>query len=200
VPRWSKRVDAQHLGLVGRRAGDHRHGVGHRHRDDVGQVVLALCVVVLQRRDPALQRRGRRRHHAGVDLAQRAFVFARVLVLDDRAHAAAGAAHDAAVAARVGEGDRQQRQLRAAAGRGQRGGGGGAHERHVAVEDQRRLEALVERRQRLQHRVAGAELRLLAHEDRCTGSAPFDLGRAMAGDDDGARRPQRGGGVQNMLQ
>jgi hypothetical protein len=47
----------------------HRHALADRQADDVGQVILALRVVVAQRRQPALERRGRRGHEAGVDLA-----------------------------------------------------------------------------------------------------------------------------------
>ena len=56
VGQLQRAVDAQHLGLAGRGRGHHRHAFGHRHRDDVGQVVLALCVVVLQRHHPARER------------------------------------------------------------------------------------------------------------------------------------------------
>jgi hypothetical protein len=41
-------VDTQHFGLVVGLGGHHRHAFGHGHGDDIGQVVLALRVVVLQ--------------------------------------------------------------------------------------------------------------------------------------------------------
>ena len=54
-----------------------RHAVGHRHRDDVGQVELALRVVVAQRARPsACRQRGRRGQDAGVDLADLALLAA----------------------------------------------------------------------------------------------------------------------------
>ena len=68
VGELRRAVDAEHLGLAGGAHADHRRSAGDREADDVGEVVLAGGVVVLQRRQPALQRRGRRRHHAGVDL------------------------------------------------------------------------------------------------------------------------------------
>ena len=62
----------------------------------------------------------------------------------------------------------------------------------------------LQRRHRLLHRVAGAELRHLAHALRVGQAAGSDRGfhrlGAVAGDDHRVRRPQPGGGIQNMLQ
>ena len=150
--------------------GHHRHALGHGHGDDVGQVVLALRVVVLQRGDPALQRRGGRGHHAGVDLADARAAPALASLCSTMPRTLAGSvAQDAAVAGGVGQFDGQQRQLLAAAGAGQRGGGVGADQRHVAVEDQRGRRAVVQRRHGLLDGMAGAELRHLAHEDQALG-------------------------------
>ena len=53
----------------------------------------------------------------------------------------------------------------------------------------------------LLHGVAGAELRLLAHEGQARRSGGvLDLGGAVPGDDDRARSPEAGGGVENVLQ
>ena len=76
-------VDAEHLG---RRFGDDTLDadfVCDGHRDDVGQVVLALRVVVLQVAEVAAQRRCVIGHDAGVDLRDAALVVVGVLVLDD---------------------------------------------------------------------------------------------------------------------
>ena len=81
-----------------------------RERDDVGEVVLAARVAVVDRLEPAREMLRRRRHHAGVDLADRALLRRRVLVLDDRLHRALGVADDAPVTGRVVELDRQQRK------------------------------------------------------------------------------------------
>ena len=81
-------VDAADVALVGGGECGDGHAVGHRHRDDVGQVELALRVVRLQRRHPAGEQRGRRGQHAGVDLADRALLGCRVLLLDDGPHGA----------------------------------------------------------------------------------------------------------------
>jgi len=48
------------------------HAVGHRPRDDVGQVILALGVVVFQRGNPLFEMPGGHRENAGVDFGNRA--------------------------------------------------------------------------------------------------------------------------------
>ena len=72
------------------------HAVRDRHGDHVGQVVLALRVVRLQRGDPAGERLGRRGHHAGIDLVDAQLLGRRVALLDDAAHVAVRIAQDAA--------------------------------------------------------------------------------------------------------
>ena len=200
-------VDAQHLGLVDRLGRADFDVVGHRVRDDVGQVVLALRVGVRQLGQPLLEPRGRRGHDAGVDLGDLALQRRRVLLFDDGPHQAnavgvAGldVAHDAAVAERVGQIDGQQREVLAGAGRDQRAQRLGADQRHVAVEHQR--DAVVgQHRHRLLHRVAGAELRHLAHEFALrAGERGFDGFRPVAGDDDALRWRQRLGGGEHVGQ
>ena len=158
-------VDAEHFGFVGRRHGHHRHAVCHSERNDIGQVVLVLGVVVGQLLEPAFEVARRRGHHAGVDLADESLRLGRILVLDDRAHLFA-VAHDAAVAGGVGELDRQQCQAFAAARGDERTFGRRRHERRVAVQDQRHAALVVvdERRRGLLHRMPGAELGFLPHE------------------------------------
>jgi hypothetical protein len=167
--------------------------------DDVGQVVLALGVVILQRPHPARQRLRGRGHDAGVDLSDGALLGVGVLVLDDAAHGFA-VAQDAAVAGGVGQIDGQQCQPLAGADLGQRPGRRAADQRHVAIEDQRCAGLVTEQRQRLQHGVSGAQLRHLAHRLHAFGQAGFDGLGAVAGDDHRSRGGERRGGVQNMLQ
>ncbi len=156
-------VDAGHLQFVRRLLRDDRHAFVHRHLHHVGQVVLALGVVVGEPAEPALERRGGRGHHAGVRLAHGALGLGGVLLLDDALHAAVIAAQHAAVAGGVGQRDGQERQAPAAAGRHQRAQRVGGDERHVAREDER--DAVVRQvRRGLLHRMARAELRRLAHE------------------------------------
>src|SRR3546814_13337319 len=69
----------------------------NRHRDDVGQIELAAGVVVVHRRQPRAQLRGRCTHQAGVDLAYHALRVARIFLLDDAGHETLRIADDAAV-------------------------------------------------------------------------------------------------------
>ncbi len=149
--------------LFHRRRGDaaDRNAVGHRHGDDVGKVVLTLGIIVVEPRQPIAQPRGGDRQQAGVAFADRALLLVGVLLFDDAADAAAGIAHDAAIAGGIVQrhGDEGESV----------GSGGsevaqrlGADQRHVAVEHQHRA-AVIHAGQRLRHRMAGAELALLQH-------------------------------------
>ena len=80
----------------------HRNAFADRSRDHVGQVVLALRVVVAERPEPAREVARREDHDAGAHLAQRALGRGGVLLLHDALHRAAFA-HDAAIAGRVVE-------------------------------------------------------------------------------------------------
>jgi hypothetical protein len=128
-------VDAQHFPLAFGLRGAHRQAFGHRQRDDVGQVVLALGIVVLQFAQPVGQTGRRNGHDAGIDLTDGLLLGRRILFLDDADHVAGGVTDDAAVAGRVGKIDRQHRQpvLASLQQALQRGHGG---QRHVAVKDQ----------------------------------------------------------------
>ncbi|OIQ86786.1 hypothetical protein GALL_313750 [mine drainage metagenome] len=179
-------------------AGVHLEAVGASQRDDVGQVILALRVVAAQRADPAAQRGARRGDDAGVDFGDRTLGGGRVLVLDDALHAPGGVAHDAAVAGGVVELDAEQPQRAGAGGVEQRLQRRRAHQRHVAVQHQHHR-VVVERVGRLQHRVAGAELRLLLAERRAGGGKRgADLLGAVADDDDAALRVELRGGIQHV--
>ena len=87
----------------------------------------------------------------------------RVFLLDDARHLAVLIAHDAAVAAGIVERDGEHAVAASARAVGQRLQRAGARERHVAVQHQRG-HGRIEQRQRLLHRVAGAELLLLHGE------------------------------------
>jgi hypothetical protein len=87
-------------------------------------------------------------------------------VLDDGAHlrrSLSAGTHDAAVAGGVGHAEREQRQALAVALGDQGLQRGGLGQRHVSRQHQR--DAVVgQQGQGLLHRVAGAQLRLLARE------------------------------------
>ncbi len=113
-------VDARHLERVGRDMRHHRHAVGGGQLDDVGEVVLALGIAVVQPGQPALEQAGGHGHHAAVDFADFALRLGRVLVLDDGHDLTAPlfrGADDAPVARGVVELDGQQREPLAGAGR-----------------------------------------------------------------------------------
>ena len=158
-------VDAGHLHRIGDAVRQHGHAVGNRELDDVGQVVLFLGVVVLQPRQPGLEQARRHRHDAAVDLADRQLTGAGILLLDDGPHrrvVATAVAHDAAISHGVVQLQSQQCQFVAAAQVDQLAQGFDLRQRHVAAEHHH--DAVIgQHRHRLLHRVAGAELRLLAH-------------------------------------
>ena len=139
----------------------HRDALGDGMGNDVGQVVLALRIVVRQAREPLPQPMRRSDQDAGVDFAQCAFRRRRVLFLDDAAYPAV-TANDAAVAVRIVQQHRQQpdaapRRHHQPLERCRR------NQRHIAVKHQR-MRVVGQQRQRLHHRVPGAELRFLQHE------------------------------------
>ena len=170
--------------------------------DHVGQVVLALHVVVLQRRQPALQRCGGGGHHAGVDhrgwRAARGWrpCVRRCPARLPPARAGCGRSRWRRTVSMVSSASRSP-----PAGLGQRSRGGGADQRHVAVEDQRGGVGVVQLRHRLLHGVPGAQLRHLARKAHAAaGQRGLHLVGPMAGDDHGARRPQIACGLQDMVQ
>src|SRR6266480_1962287 len=64
----------------------HGYALLRCERDDIGEVILLLCVVVLQLREPGLEFLGRCHDDSGVDLAQGALPRVGVLFLDDSHH------------------------------------------------------------------------------------------------------------------
>lgn len=141
--------DVHHLGRV---------ELGGGRGEDIGEVVLALRVVVAQVLQPAAQCLAVGDEDAGVDGADLALLVVGVLVFDDAAHAALRIAHDAAVAGGIVEiGD----QYRDAAFCGEQTLQRlGSDERHVAVQHQH---ACIDRhrRHRVLHGMAGAQALLL---------------------------------------
>ena len=152
-------VDAGHFPFR-RRLGRHdRHPIGHRLGHDIGQVILALGIVVLQRRQPFLQVPGGGDNDAAVNFADGPLVGAGVFFFDDAADLAM-LAHDAAQAERIGLLDGQDGQLVGAGGGHQALQRGRAGQRHVAVQDQGGG-AVIELGHGLHDGVAGAELGFL---------------------------------------
>ncbi|MNP11439.1 hypothetical protein D3C76_1036250 [compost metagenome] len=155
-------VGAQDFHGVLRLRGGHAQAVRHGHGDDVGEVVLALGILVRQAAEPAGQAFPRHCQDAGIALADRALLGGSVLLLDDRPHLAGIVAQDPAVAGRVGQFHGEQGQLLRGGLLQQAFQGRLLDQRHVAIENQHPLG--LEERQRLRHGVAGAELLGLQHE------------------------------------
>ncbi len=101
-------VHAEHIVRVGHGGGAHRHTVGHGQGHHVGEVVLALRVVVAQLAQPAAQGGQRRAQNAGVAFAHRALRRRGVFVFDDALHRAVGTTQNAAIACRVVQLDGEQ--------------------------------------------------------------------------------------------
>ncbi len=152
-------VHARHFPFRAGLGRHHGHAVSHGHGNDIGQVVLALRIIVRQGRQPAPQVARGRDDDAAIDLLDGAFLGVGVFFLDDAANFAIDT-HDAAQPEGVGLHHGQDRQLVAAGCLDQAAQRVGAGQRHVAVEDQRGR-IVGQQRQRLHHGVARAQLGLL---------------------------------------
>ncbi len=171
-----------------------------REFDHVGQVVLTLRVVVLQRSEPAGQLRGRRNDDARVDLGDLLLLRRRVFLFDDTQHLAVRIAHDAAVAGRIVERHGEHAVAALPRAIGETPQRARARERHIAVQHERRHRR-IQQRQCLLHRVAGAELLLLnreLHVGRRHGNA-HRFG-AMTNHDDEPCRIKRACSIDNVRQ
>lgn len=204
--------------------GAHTAAVGLRDREDVGEVDLALSVVLAEAPERGAQHRGVEHVHRRVDLADLALLVRRVLVLDDPGDVTVGVAQDPAVAGRVVDDGREDRHGVLAGGvlREQVGERLGVDQRGVAREDddgtvdaeraggaglelarrgRGRLDGGVERRERALDGAARAGDLVLVDDERA-GDAGESLGRdglALVPDDDGdplgVERGRRGEGV-----
>ena len=145
-------VNTGHLCFIVNFVAYHRHAVGHGKLDDVGQVVLALGVLVVQPGQPRLQAGGGHRHDAAVDFPDLALRIRGVFLLDDGhdgqvvkfpagavarvrngvSRGGCAASHDAPITTRVGELQRQQCQLVAATSSNQLAQGIWLGQRHIA--------------------------------------------------------------------
>ncbi len=167
--------------------------------EHVGQVVLALGVVAVQRRQPAPQRRSISGQDAGIDAADGALLRRGITVFDDRRDMAVGVMHDAAVAGRIGrfghqhcEGTRRGHHLRQGVGQDQR---------HIAIEHQH-SRRIGNGGHRLLQGMAGAQALRLFHEQQIRllrKRRPHRVA-AVADHDMDARRPQCARRLQHMRQ
>src|SRR5581483_7698052 len=171
-----------------------------RHGDDVGQIVFALRVAVLQAREPPGEQARRGGQDAGVDLAYRRLLGGRVLLFDDALDLAQRMTHDAAVAARVGKLRGKQRDARRPALRKQIAQRLRARERDIAVEHQYQR-ILGDARQRLLHGMARAELfGLVDPGNRLSFERIHYLLSSVTVDDMDGARGKRPRGVEHVTQ
>src|SRR6266581_5720798 len=140
----------------------HGYALLRCERDDVGEVILLLRVVVLQLREPGLELLRRCHDDSGVDLAEGTLPRVGVFFLDN-SHHLFSISQDAPVSGGALErrGQKAQPRPRRLDKMSQ---GFGANQRDIAIEHEGRP-ALVQIRAGLHHRVAGAELRLLHDPD-----------------------------------
>ncbi|OIQ72175.1 hypothetical protein GALL_462010 [mine drainage metagenome] len=184
-------VDAEHVVGVVHRRGAHLHAICHGQRNHVGQVILALRVVVAQASQPALQMRHRRAQNAGIAFVNGTLRGAGVLVFDDALHRTVRVAQNAAIAVRMREFHGEQGQRSGLCLGDQRQQAARRNQRHVAIQHQADAVGR-QQRHRLLHRVAGAELRLLQGEAQAgpARECGLHLVRAESGDDHGGLRLQ----------
>ena len=155
-------VGALHFHRVQRLLGGDHQAIGHSHGDDVGQVVLALSVVVGQTAQPFGQARARNSEDAGVAFLDGFLRVAGVFVLDDCCNLTLGVAHDAAIAGGIIQGDGEQAQLLLGDLGQQALQGLDFDQRDVAVENQHGVSGQC--RQCLGNCVTGTQLFVLEHE------------------------------------
>ncbi len=182
--------------VAGLRTGD-LDTPGRRHGEDVGEVILALLVTVLEPPQPPLQVAAAGQDDAGVDLPDRFLLRARVAVLDDAGDVPGRVAQDAPVALGIGQfhgHDLERRGRRIDQGL-QRGG---PDQGNVRVQDQDRR-IVRDARDGLLHGVPGTESLGLAHPiDVPRRAAVPDLDRVRVEDHVDLLRLQGCCGVKNM--
>ncbi|CAI8931470.1 hypothetical protein EMIT0P12_50140 [Pseudomonas sp. IT-P12] len=155
-------VGALHFhGIVGL-LGSHHQPIVDRHGNHVGQVVLALGIVIGQTAHPAAHLCERQRQNAGVAFGDRTFGFVGVFLLDDGRDLARRIANDAAVTGRVVQFHGQQTQLLRRDFLQQALKGLDFDQRHIAIENQHGVGFDV--RHRLSNRVTRTELFVLQNE------------------------------------
>ena len=191
-------VHAQHLGDGGRDQRRDLDLVLDGHRDDVGEVILALRVAVTELPKPALEELGFHRQHAGIAFADPALARAGIVLFDHAQYLALGVAHDSAITGGVGKLRREQAHALGACEFEQRLQRLGSDQRHVAVEHQHQV-AVGHARQRLLHCMPGAKLLALQHpaQGRRAHRGTYAFA-AVAVDDMDERRLECARGVEHM--
>ena len=92
-------VNACHLQFVLNAMRHNRHAIGHRPLHHIGEVVLTLCILVVEFGQPSFELFGGHGHDAAVHLLNFQLLWAGIFLLNDGQHAVAFyCAHNAAVA------------------------------------------------------------------------------------------------------
>ena len=104
-------VNACHLQFVLNAMRHNRHAIGHRPLHHIGEVVLTLCILVVEFGQPSFELFGGHGHDAAVHLLNFQLLWAGIFLLHDGQHAVAFCcAHNAAVACWVGHVEGEQGQ------------------------------------------------------------------------------------------
>ena len=132
-----------------------------RHGDNIGDIELALRIVIVELRQPALQIRAVGNQDTGVNFLNLTLCFGGIFVLDNTGHFAVFTGN-AAIAARIVQHHRQQTYSALRLGFAQTLQCFNGDQRYVAVQHQN-VFIIREERRSLLHRMTGAQLFRLQH-------------------------------------
>ena len=132
-----------------------------RHRNDIGDVVFTLRIIVVELRQPAFHIRAVGNQDTGVNFRDLALFLAGIFVFYDAGHLAVFAG-DAAIAARVVQYDGEKANTALGFSFTQAGQGFNGDQRDIAVQHQN-VFVIGKERGRLLHRMASSQLFSLKH-------------------------------------
>ena len=193
-------VDARHFARAGL---DHGAFLPRQHHD-IGQIIFPRRIIVADLVEQHEQVRRARRHQAAIAQGDSALGLARVLIFHHLLDRAGAVRHDPPIGRRIIGPETQHHAARIVPETqtvDHRLHGLGAHQRHIAVEDQHIAGKALERVMRLAHGMAGAQLLgLLGNDDVAVRQAGGNLLLARADHHDGALHTKRAQRVGQMMQ
>ena len=136
--------------------------VSHSKLDHIGQIKLALCIAVVQSRQPSAQQTGGHGHDAAVNFLDASLLVRRVFVFHNGGDLLGSSAQNASIAAGRRGLQGQQSQMFGIAQLQQGLQGVGLYQGHIARQNQRDT-IVIQHGNGLLHGVAGTELRHLPH-------------------------------------
>ena len=104
-------IDAFHFPDLSRMRSADGQALSHRQRDNIGEIILTLGIVIIESAQRTFQERGWHDHDAGIDFLNGALGGAGIFLFDYAQNLPVGVAHNAAIASRVGQRHRQNTQL-----------------------------------------------------------------------------------------